>query len=1308
MGESNGIGVRCKIVQIWGRKKAHEIGMRIREIPYNYTSYSDREIVIRLLGEDMWDVLNQLRSQRRTGRSARMLFEVLGDMWVVRRNPFIQDDLQADPKRMQDLRDAMARRLDQIDERAAGNNLVIQLATRTREAMAEFLGWLQSQKALRSAALRQFARHTRRDHVDFSGEARVAHVTDATDWRVEYPLVVLTPGDEAEMAPLVEASIELGLTVIPRGGGTGYTGSAVPLHADSVVINTEKLDFIDAVEWRECPVRETKIATIRVGAGAVTKRVSEAAEREGCIFAVDPTSQNASTIGGNIAMNAGGKKAVMWGTTLDNLLSWRMVTPDADWLEVTRLDHNLGKIHAVPAVQFEVKRFAADGTTPKGEPEIITLKAEEIRKPGLGKDVTNKVLGGLPGVQKEGCDGLVTSAVFVLHRKPDHFRTVCMEFFDPELGRAVPAIVETLAYLEKHADVSCAALEHLDQRYVRAVGYSPKSMRGEIPKMVLLADLMGDDEAAVAEAAEHVVGLAEERGGEGFIAIRAEARARYWADRSRTAAIAAHTNAFKINEDVVIPLERLADYSAGVERLNIEQSMANKLRLVDGVREYLEGDAFLAHLPDDHSKTTVESKRTAALKLLELVAERWSAILANLDKTAGDCAHLAKYAPSLPAVPAEWSEMPVIRLLLRGDIRISYRKEVERPLKNILAGDLWRDVRRALDDLHGDIRSSRLFVALHMHAGDGNVHTNIPVNSNDYAMLQEAERLVDRIMELSRSLGGDISGEHGIGLTKFAYLDPAKVEAFRAYKEQVDPQGHFNRGKLLPESGTVEAYTPSLRLVQQEALILKESALETLNDMTRHCLRCGKCKEVCSTHVPGANLLYSPRNKILALGLIIEAFLYEEQTSRGLSAHHVAVLNDLGDHCTVCNKCVKPCPVNIDFGDVTVQMRDILLSRGEKRTAPGAKSALAFLNATNPSAIRAVRTGFIRGGYAGQRMAHNLAKGSHALSKDPEPPATTGAPTAATQLTHLLRTPLPFDKVPPGNARDLLGMREDGKSVPIFRPPGPTPSPTDETRETVFYFPGCGCERLFSTVSLATIAMLNAQGVQVVLPPGQICCGAPQTSAGDGSLGRSITTRNRVLFHRVANILNYLDIRTVVVSCGTCHKHLTGYAFEQIFPGSRLMDIHEFLYEKGVTAPEAADGAGYMFHDPCHSPFTYHAPLEVASTLLGRPATLTDRCCGEAGTFAVNRPDIATQVRHRKSRSLDGAAGDSWAGTGSPPAKLLTACPSCLQGLSRYKSETVPEAEFLVVELARQILGKDWQERFAEAARNGGIEYVLL
>ena len=119
-------------------------------------------------------------------------------------------------------------------------------------------------------------------------------------------------------------------------------------------------------------------------------------------------------------------------TALDNLASWRMVDPNGDWLEVTRLDHNLGKIHEV-----EVARFKLEWTHPaeRGRPnapfktEILSIEGQRFRKAGLGKDVTDKFLAGLPGVQKEGCDGLITSARWILHKMPRHARTVCLEFF---------------------------------------------------------------------------------------------------------------------------------------------------------------------------------------------------------------------------------------------------------------------------------------------------------------------------------------------------------------------------------------------------------------------------------------------------------------------------------------------------------------------------------------------------------------------------------------------------------------------------------------------------------------------------------------------------------------------------------------------------------------------------------------------------------------------------------------------------------------------------------------------------------------
>src|SRR5205823_4741037 len=124
---------------------------------------------------------------------------------------------------------------------------------------------------------------------------------------------------------------------------------------------------IGAIEQRVLPGLAEPCPVIRCGAGVVTKRVMEAAEAAGLVFAVDPTSADASCIGGNVAMNAGGKKAVLWGTALDNLASWRMVTPEADWLEVERLEHNHGRIHDVPMARFRVRRFEADGSTLKSE-----------------------------------------------------------------------------------------------------------------------------------------------------------------------------------------------------------------------------------------------------------------------------------------------------------------------------------------------------------------------------------------------------------------------------------------------------------------------------------------------------------------------------------------------------------------------------------------------------------------------------------------------------------------------------------------------------------------------------------------------------------------------------------------------------------------------------------------------------------------------------------------------------------------------------------------------------------------------------
>nr|WP_273490544.1 FAD/FMN-binding oxidoreductase [Roseateles chitosanitabidus] len=1288
--------------------QTHAPAARLREIPYNYTSFSDREIVLRLLGARAWELLDQLRGERQTGRSARMLYEVLGDIWVVQRNPYLQDDLLDNPKRREALIGALRHRLTEVQRRrhpeddAQRDAWVGELLTAAEAAVGAFAHQFEQVAELRKRATKVFARTTAKDNVKFDGLSRVAHVTDATDWRVEYPFVVLTPDTEAEMAALVAGCFELGLTVIPRGGGTGYTGGAVPLVWNSAVINTEKLEAMRGVEMVSLPGLDQPTATIWTEAGVVTQRVSDLAELHGFVFAVDPTSAEASCVGGNIAMNAGGKKAVLWGTALDNLASWRMVTPDAKWLEVVRVNHNLGKIHDVEVASFDLHYYDATGKTLE-RTERLDIPGRTFRKEGLGKDVTDKFLAGLPGIQKEGCDGLITSARWIVHRMPAHVRTVCLEFFGNPKD-CVPSIVDIKDFMfgemKKPNGAILAGLEHLDDRYLKAVGYATKSKRGGLPKMVLIGDIVGDDADEVARATSEVVRLANGRSGEGFVAVSADARKKFWLDRKRTAAISKHTNAFKVNEDVVIPLPRMGEYTLGIERINIELSLRNKLALVGALRGFFETGNLPLGKTDDAgeipSAELLEDRVQQALALLDEVERQWRQWMQELDLE-------------------REGERSFFEQLQDYTLRASWRKQILKPLQDLFAGASFAPIVAECKRIHKEVLRGRVWVALHMHAGDGNVHTNIPVNSDNYEMLQTAHEAVARIMTLARSLDGVISGEHGIGITKLEFLNDDELAGFAGYKARVDPEGRFNKGKLLrPGTGghggqntfadLTNAYTPSFGLMGHESLIMQQSDIGAISESIKDCLRCGKCKPVCATHVPRANLLYSPRNKILATSLLVEAFLYEEQTRRGVSIKHWEEFEDVADHCTVCHKCVNPCPVKIDFGDVTMNMRNLLRKMGKKSFRPGNAAAMLMLNATNPETIKVARAAMVGVGFKAQRIANSLLK-RVARKQTAAPPATVGTAPIKEQVIHFINKKLPGG-LPKKTARALLDI-EDKNYVPIIR----DPMKTSADAEAVFYFPGCGSERLFSQVGLATQAMLWHAGVQTVLPPGYLCCGYPQRGSGQFDKAEKIITDNRVLFHRVANTLNYLDIKTVVVSCGTCYDQLQGYKFEEIFPGCRIVDIHEYLLEKGIQLDSKQ---AYLYHDPCHSPMKLQEPMKTVKALVGPEVMKSERCCGESGTLGVTRPDVSTQVRFRKEEELRKAETqlrDAGKVGAEENLKILTSCPSCLQGLSRYGGDMqngLLEADYIVVEMARKILGEDWMPAYVAKANDGGIERVLV
>ncbi|MCB1639654.1 MAG: DUF3683 domain-containing protein, partial [Thiothrix sp.] len=129
-----------------------------REIPYNYTSFSDKEIVGKLLGKRAWEILQDLSQKRETGISSHMLLEMLGDMWMVIRNPYIQDDLLENPKRQRALMDTLKERLARINARAKDNPKTLELLDITRQAVSNFGADFEQQARQRATAKRRLTR----------------------------------------------------------------------------------------------------------------------------------------------------------------------------------------------------------------------------------------------------------------------------------------------------------------------------------------------------------------------------------------------------------------------------------------------------------------------------------------------------------------------------------------------------------------------------------------------------------------------------------------------------------------------------------------------------------------------------------------------------------------------------------------------------------------------------------------------------------------------------------------------------------------------------------------------------------------------------------------------------------------------------------------------------------------------------------------------------------------------------------------------------------------------------------------------
>jgi FAD/FMN-containing dehydrogenase/Fe-S oxidoreductase len=1204
-----------------------------REIPFNYTSADDRQAIAFLLGPETVRVLDELRSTRVTGRSARRLMRIFGDVLIHRRNPYLFQELVDSAPRRRRFFENIAKDSEAIAASANGDQRALDTLARCHELLAEFRSDVEGTPELRRRIKRELGAIIGSGNVLFDPFSLVSHATDATDWRLHLPLAVVTPDVEAHVAPLLAAIARLGLKAIPRGAGTGLTGGAVPLRSGCVLVNTEKLDHIRGIGQQDFQLADGHAVTaqvIDVEAGVVTERAMEYAGERGLVFATDPTSAWACTIGGNIAENAGGKLAVRWGTCIDNLLEWRMAMPNGQCWTVRRTNHQLRKIMPQDVVTFDV---LDEQDAPVKQ---IELRGTEIRKNGLWKDITNKALGGLPGMQKEGTDGVITSARFVLYPAYKVKQTLCLEFFGPDFEEASRVILELARAFPLPADGQEAllALEHFDDEYIRAIDYKVKAARAQTPRAILLIDVAGNTVEQASRGVERIRALLAQHPNTLMFVARDAAEAQgFWADRKKLGAIARRTNAFKMNEDIVLPLEALAEFAHFVDGVNTEEEHYSQLYFAQRTEEILTASI------DSEDAEQFATQISAGVEL---------------------CAKFREQVEGLDA-----------KTLRSLTVLQEFRHSLERLMRGYPA------VLDALDRAHHEVRNSRIVLATHMHAGDGNVHVNVPVLSNDRLMLERADHRIDEVMAKVISLGGVVSGEHGIGITKLKYLEPERITELSAYRREVDPGGLMNPGKLEDYEVLDYIFTPSFNLLELEARILQHGQLEELSHEIAHCVRCGKCKPNCCVYHPARGMFFHPRNKNLAIGSLIEALLYDAQRELSTSFELLPWLEEVADHCTICHKCLPVCPVDIDTGEVSVLEREILSGWGYKHTHLATQLTLRYLDSHSPVFNRLFRIAVVQLGGMAQRLASRLVA-----------PFQPSSGTSRLYPLQMLRSSLA--PVPGQTLRDVLPHCEPDQAL-VFEPAAANVAPQEV--KTVFYFPGCGSERLFSDVSMATIHMLLELNTRVVLPPPFLCCGFPaHVNAKTAQHSRTVL-RDSMLFAQIREMFAYLDFDACVVTCGTCREGLVGMDTPKLF--KRIMDAGAYMLERGLKV----QGEGnHLYHAPCHDSLDGKATGVLKK--IGGFGTLTPvaHCCSEAGTLSLSRPDITDSMLHRKREAfaeiLNGA-----------PATVLTNCPSCLQGLARNRDMGVRPLH-IAVALAEKYSGPEWKKEFlAQASRASAVSF---
>lgn len=1161
-----------------------------------HISISPEDVVNRILRVSRNDFEEWPESVR------RLAIEIAEELFLVAYNPFI------DPATVR----------HSVESRFNGESLALahHYATSIGEGITMFWSTHVAEQAFKQELIEALHDILPDECILTRASAMVENATDATDLRMELPLLVVEPDTTEQVALLVKLANDKKFALIPRGGGSGMTGGAVPARKRTVIVSLTRLTRISDID--------VEAMSITCQAGVITQDVIKAANKVGTFFSVDPASKQASTIGGNVAENAGGPCAFEYGTTLDNLLWWRMVTPTGEIITVERENHPRHKILPAETAIFVVKDVSG------GVRNVVQLRGDEIRLPGLGKDVTNKALGGLPGMQKEGVDGIITEACFVLHPKPKHSRVLVLEFFGRSMHTAAVVIRELVGLrnrIREEGDYArLSALEEFNAKYVQAIEYKRKSEKYEgDPISVIVLQVDGDEPFLLEKCVQEIVHVVEQQENvDVHVAKDAKEAELFWEDRHKLSAIARRTSGFKINEDVVIPMDRIPDFALFLEQLNLECAAS-------AFRQALQAVGRLPSFP-------MEDK--------------------ELNREFSFASKGAQGATSAQDFSDE--EMDMRAVLYLNSLSSTYPH-----------------LARKIGRIREYMLASRIVVASHMHAGDGNCHVNIPVNSNDHMMMHEAELVAARVMAETQVMGGEVSGEHGIGITKIRFLSKEKMNALREFKERVDPRDIMNPAKLVMRELPVQPFTFSFnRLIndiRESGLPGKEELIGLLASV-QGCTRCGKCKHVCPMAYPERSLQYHPRNKNMVLGMLLEALYYSQVNSGRMDTGLLAQLRTMVEHCTACGRCTANCPIKIPSADVALTLRSVL-EHEDAGGHPLKKRVLHWL--AREVSVRAPKMAKMAS--LGQKVQNNV------LGFVPD------------MWKKRLESPLFSGKGP------KMGYTNLYESLKLHRGAFFSPVPKVEGEPlppAVLYFPGCGGSLFYDRIGMASILLLLKAGYAVAVPPKHTCCGYPLLAAGmDGAFGHNRDQARTYLSGIIRDVraAGY-TLEHVVSACGSCRDGLERLELPTLVSETGPLvqqDVLQLALPK-LTPLGSLQGQDVVYHGSCHTEWAGGHKIKGQAMLTqalgdftGATVTVSPGCCGESGMGAMTSPRIYNMLRQRKSQRI----AEVTQGYEGP---VLVGCPSCKVGIGRIllaqhdKRAVLHNAEWL----AALINGPDWRHAF--------------